>query len=284
MPSEIAETVSDPFARLFAETISLGNARDSHLFGLFAISPFNPLILRRLYPETVFTDINALLEAFREVPRDYYLHPEFRTLSLTDIVIPIWHTAEAGSIAEQAWDAFQRQDLDAAAKYCVQIGKLSGGVINTSQPSIMQFALALANIKPGSIVREVGSGCGYNLALMARLAYDGQVEGMEINHALAKYSQEKIALTGLKNITVQCGDAKEIAPAQPLDAIIVSATTTEAVALQMTNHLNNGGRLVAPIQNGDSPGSARYHVYTRENGQTSLLITTTPEVNFVTLS
>ena len=114
-----------------------------------------------------------------------------------------------------------------------------------SQPYIvacMAEALALTGCER---VLEVGSGCGYMAAVLARLAQE--VYGVELEAELHRRSRELLASLGCGNIHLACGDgAKGWPEAAPFDAILLSCAT-DAIPPALWEQLAEGGRIILPL-------------------------------------
>ena len=118
----------------------------------------------------------------------------------------------------------------------------------TSQPYIIASMLQSAEIQPGDRVLEVGSGSGYQTAVLAALAW--QVIAVERYPSLAEQARATLARLGYENVTIVTGDGSLGAPQfAPFDAIIVSAAAPQ-VPPALVQQLAIGGRLVVPV--GDS--------------------------------
>ena len=91
-----------------------------------------------------------------------------------------------------------------------------------SQPYIVAFMTEALGLKGGETVLEVGSGCGYLSAVVARIAK--KVFGIEIVEPLARDSKERLARLGYANVEIRAGDGYAGWPEHaPFDAIVVSA-------------------------------------------------------------
>ncbi|NOZ19715.1 MAG: protein-L-isoaspartate(D-aspartate) O-methyltransferase [Planctomycetes bacterium] len=114
-----------------------------------------------------------------------------------------------------------------------------------SQPYIVALMTQLLDLKGGEKVLEVGTGSGYQAAVLAEIV--GHVYTIEIVEPLAKRAEKDLKELGYKNITVKCGDGyqgwKEHAP---FDAVIVTAAP-EHVPQPLIDQLKEGGRLVIPV-------------------------------------
>lgn len=114
-----------------------------------------------------------------------------------------------------------------------------------SQPYIVALMTELAQIKPEDKVLEIGTGSGYQAAILAELAKE--VYTIEILKPLAESSRIRLKKLGYKNIQVKWGDGylgwKEFSP---YDAIIVTAAP-EKVPRPLVEQLKIEGRLVIPV-------------------------------------
>jgi protein-L-isoaspartate(D-aspartate) O-methyltransferase len=114
-----------------------------------------------------------------------------------------------------------------------------------SQPYIVAFMTEAARISPGDRVLEIGTGSGYQAAVLGELAQE--VYTIEILKPLAENARSLLERLGYKNIQIKWGDGyqgwKEHAP---FDAIIVTAAPAE-VPEELVKQLKIGGRMVIPI-------------------------------------
>jgi len=114
-----------------------------------------------------------------------------------------------------------------------------------SQPFIVASMTELAHIRPGSRVLEVGTGSGYQAAVVHEIA--GSVYTIEIIEALAQQAEETLARLGYTGAEVRHGDGYRGWPEEaPFDAIIVTAAPTE-IPRPLLDQLAVGGRLVIPV-------------------------------------
>jgi protein-L-isoaspartate(D-aspartate) O-methyltransferase len=146
----------------------------------------------------------------------------------------------------------------------------------TSQPSLIATMLSELELSGSERVLEVGTGYGYQAALLAHLA--AEVHSVERHVSLADEARDNLASVGLA-VDVVAGDGTRGLPAHaPYDAIIVAAATDE-VPPALAQQLTEGGRLVAPV--GPS-GLQTVVVYERRGDGLVELRRTTP-VRFVPL-
>lgn len=129
-----------------------------------------------------------------------------------------------------------------------------------SQPYIVGLMSQLADVKPGEKVLEVGTGSGYQAAVLA--AMGARVFSIEIVQELAKSARARLARLNYP-VEVRHGDGYAGWPEQaPFDAILITAAPPE-VPEPLKQQLAVGGRLVVPIGEGDQD----LWVWTRtENG------------------
>jgi protein-L-isoaspartate(D-aspartate) O-methyltransferase len=114
-----------------------------------------------------------------------------------------------------------------------------------SQPYIVAYMTEQLALKGGERVLEVGTGSGYQAAVLAELA--AEVYTIEIVPALGKRAAGDLARLGYKNITVRVGDGYRGWPEKaPFDAILVTAAPPEVPA-PLLEQLKPGGRLVLPV-------------------------------------
>jgi protein-L-isoaspartate(D-aspartate) O-methyltransferase len=122
----------------------------------------------------------------------------------------------------------------------------------TSQPSLQARMIEALELTGEERVLEVGTGYGYQTALLARLA--GAVWSVEWYADLADAARANLDRQGIDNVTVVVGDGTNgWAPGAPYDAIVVSAAFPE-VPPALVSQLVLGGRLVMPRAVG-GPGS-----------------------------
>ena len=152
---------------------------------------------------------DSVLDAFLEVPRELFVERSFRDESYADHPLPI---------------------------FCGQ---------TISQPTTVILMLQLLDVLPGQRVLEIGTGSGYNAALLAKLA--GKVVTVERHEKLAELARENLKLAGLENVVVIAGDGKKGCDRlAPYDRIIVTAAAYQ-VPPQLKDQLAVGGFLVAPV-------------------------------------
>ena len=151
----------------------------------------------------------AVLDAMRAAPRHEFIPPQLRELAYADRPLPIG----------------ERQTI--------------------SQPYIVALMTELARVGEGDRVLEVGTGSGYQAAVLAEIG--AEVYTIEIIPALAARARGTLESLGYKGIVYRVGDGYRGWPeAAPFDAIIVTAAPGH-VPQPLVDQLGPGGRLVIPV-------------------------------------
>jgi protein-L-isoaspartate(D-aspartate) O-methyltransferase len=149
-----------------------------------------------------------LLEVLRRVPRHLFVPEEYARIAYTDSPLPIGH----------------------------------GQTI--SQPSIVALMTELLELEGEENVLEVGTGSGYQAALLAYLAR--QVHTIERHEELAEKAEKALKRLGLTNVLVHVGDGSLGLPKYaPYQAIMITAAAPR-VPQPLFDQLSEGGRLVLP--------------------------------------
>jgi protein-L-isoaspartate(D-aspartate) O-methyltransferase len=131
------------------------------------------------------------------------------------------------------------------AALAYQDGPLPIGFDKTiSQPFISALMLQIAGIGPGVRVLEVGTGLGYQAAVMAEMG--AEVFSVEVVEEFAEAAEARLRALG-HAIKVKVGDGSRGWPEhEPYDRIIITAAATEAPA-ELVDELAAGGRMVIPL-------------------------------------
>ena len=114
-----------------------------------------------------------------------------------------------------------------------------------SQPYIVAYMAQALELDPTDKVMEVGTGCGYNAAVLSRIV--SHVYSVEIIEWLSQLAKENLSKTEFKNISVKYGDGYEGWPENaPFDKIILTASPPK-IPEPLKNQLKTGGKLLAPV-------------------------------------
>ena len=114
-----------------------------------------------------------------------------------------------------------------------------------SQPYMVAFMTEQLRSKPSDRVLEIGSGSGYQAAILAELVAD--VYTIEIVEPLAKSAEATLQRLGYKNVHIKVGDGYKGWPEEaPFDAIIVTCAP-EKVPQPLVDQLKDGGCMVIPV-------------------------------------
>lgn len=130
-----------------------------------------------------------------------------------------------------------------------------------SQPYIVALMTELLEVKPSHKVLEIGTGSGYQAAVLNELARE--VYSVEIVPELAARARETLRELGYHKVTVRSGDGYLGWPEQaPFDRIIVTAAPPK-IPQALVDQLAPSGRLVAP--EGDSPDTQQLVILSKDN-------------------
>jgi protein-L-isoaspartate(D-aspartate) O-methyltransferase len=142
--------------------------------------------------------------------------------------------------------AFVPADLRAQA-YADQALPIGRGQ-TISQPYVVALMTQLLALRGGERVLEIGTGSGYQAAVLSHLA--GSVYSIEIDPELAERARTTLAARGYDRVQVRAGDGYFGWPeAAPFDAIIITAAAPR-MPEALLGQLRDGGRVVAPLERG----------------------------------
>jgi protein-L-isoaspartate(D-aspartate) O-methyltransferase len=157
---------------------------------------------------------SGVLAAMVAVPREEFVPKEFRQRAYEDAPLPI---GEGQTI---------------------------------SQPYIVAAMTAALHLNGSDHVLEIGTGCGYQAAILSHLAKI--VFTIESRSQLASSAAARLDRLGLENVHVHCGDGTLGLPElAPFDAILVAAAAP-SVPEPLRAQLAEGGRLILPVGDADS--------------------------------
>jgi protein-L-isoaspartate(D-aspartate) O-methyltransferase len=154
-----------------------------------------------------------VIEALRRVPRHLFVPDDVRGDAYRDRPLPIGHEA------------------------------------TISAPSIVALMTELLDVSPAHRVLEIGTGSGYQAAILSGLV--SRVYSIEIVEPLASGAAARLAALGHANVTVRAGDGYGGWPEQaPFDRIIVTAAAPH-IPQPLIDQLRPGGRMVIPVGSGE---------------------------------
>lgn len=114
-----------------------------------------------------------------------------------------------------------------------------------SQPYIVALMIAALHLKGTERVLEIGTGCGYQAAVLSGLV--NEVFTIEMRPGLASSAESRLRTQGYANVRVYAGDGTLGLPANaPFDAILVAAAAPEIPA-PLIEQLKEGGQLIVPV-------------------------------------
>ncbi len=147
-----------------------------------------------------------------------------------------------------------------------------------SAPGVVAKMTELLNPQPEDIVLEVGTGSGYQAAVLAHLVK--HVYTIEILAPLAESSEKRLKELGYDNVTVRCGDGYQGWPEYaPFDGIIVTCAP-EDIPQPLQEQLAEGGRMVIPV----GPQRGLQHLYLLEKHEGTISQSTVLPVRFVPMT
>lgn len=176
----------------------------------------------------------AVVEAMRKVPRHLFVPYNTRSFAYNDQPLPIGHDQ------------------------------------TISQPYIVAYMTEALGAKAGDKVLEIGTGSGYQAAILAEMGID--VYTIEIIPELAETAKRNLKRSGYEQVNTRCGDGYAGWPEEaPFDAIIITAAP-ETIPFALVEQLKTGGIMILPVGPRDSTQSLK-KVVKKSKGirQTTLL-------------
>ena len=154
-----------------------------------------------------------VLAAFRKVPREAFVPPEYQDQAYEDHPLPIGYDQ------------------------------------TISQPYIVALMTECLELHPSDRVLEVGTGSGYQTAVLCELA--GEVYSMEFIEPLYREAKTRLESLGYRNCTLKLGDGRLGWPeAKSFQKVIVTAGA-ETIPEVLTEQLVEGGKIIIPVGVGD---------------------------------
>jgi protein-L-isoaspartate(D-aspartate) O-methyltransferase len=183
---------------------------------------------RMVKEQLVMRGINGerVLAAVRKVPREEFVPEQFRAASYADQPLPIGYDQ------------------------------------TISQPFIVAFMTEELRPQPQDRVLEIGTGSGYQAAILAELV--AEVYSIEIIEPLAKTAEATLQRLGYQNVHVKVGDGYKGWPEHaPFDAVIVTCAP-DHIPQPLIEQLKDHGRMIIPV----GPfGDQELYLLEKENGQ-----------------
>jgi protein-L-isoaspartate(D-aspartate) O-methyltransferase len=169
---------------------------------------------------------DRVLAAMRKVPREEFVPEELRSASYADRPLPI------------------------------------GFDQTISQPYIVAFMTEELRPRAEDKVLEIGTGSGYQAAILAELVAD--VYSIEIIEPLARMAEATLQRLGYRNVHVKAGDGYKGWPEHaPFDCVIVTCAP-DHVPKPLTEQLKEGGRMIIPV---GPPGSQDLYLLEKQQGE-----------------
>jgi protein-L-isoaspartate(D-aspartate) O-methyltransferase len=150
-----------------------------------------------------------VIDAFRQTPREWFVPPQYRASAYDDTPLPL----------------------------------VRGQTI--SQPFIVAFMTEVLQLQGHEKVLEIGTGSGYQTAILARVAR--MVYSAEVEPELAASVRERLTQLGITNVVLRAGNGVEVFRDEaPFDAIL-SAAAPEQLPEGLLEQLGEGGRCIIPV-------------------------------------
>ena len=116
-----------------------------------------------------------------------------------------------------------------------------------SQPSVVARMTEWLDVREGQKILEIGSGSGWQSAIIAKLVGNGKIYTVERHKKLANFAKENLEKSGIKNVKIIHGDGRlGFSEESPFDRIIITAACTE-VPKELLDQLAMEGLLIAPV-------------------------------------
>jgi len=194
---------------LLPATVTIANeTREERLKRFPVQEPARQMVEQLLLPQGGLAD-TAVLDVMKRVPRHRFVPPVHQSVAYLDQALSIGHAQ------------------------------------TISPPYIVAFMTEQIAPKPTDKILEIGTGSGYQAAVLSLLA--DQVYTIEIVEPLGKQAESLLKQLGMNNVQVRIGDGyKGWAEAAPFDSIIVTCSP-EAVPQPLIDQLKEGGHIIIPV-------------------------------------
>ena len=182
------------------------------------------MVQEQLMPRDIHEE--RVLAAMTKVPREEFVPQDSRAASYTDQPLPIGY----------------------------------GQTI--SQPFIVAFMTEQLRLAPGDRVLEIGTGSGYQAAILAEIV--AEVYSIEIIEPLAKTAEVTLERLGYKNVHVKAGDGYKGWPEHASFDVVIVTCAPDHVPQPLVDQLKEGGRMIIPV---GGFGDQELYLLEKKNGQ-----------------
>jgi protein-L-isoaspartate(D-aspartate) O-methyltransferase len=115
-----------------------------------------------------------------------------------------------------------------------------------SQPYMVAFMTERLRVKPNDTVLEIGTGSGYQTAILSKLV--DYIYSLERSSRLADIAGQRLSEMGYSNVDIHIGDGSQgLADMSPYDAILVAAAAPKVPGVLCSQLKYNGGRMIIPV-------------------------------------
>ncbi|GCE16743.1 methyltransferase domain-containing protein [Dictyobacter kobayashii] len=201
------------------------------------INPYNDHLVQKI---AQFIEHEPILRAFVLAPRHLFVH-EFFLPANAPGQLPQWRRVSPQLVSEDEWlqQVYTNQPL------ITRIAEDGYASSSSSKPSIMALMLQVLQVSPGQRVLEIGTGTGWNAALLSNLAENAAlVTTIDIDPSLIAEAESRITSVVGPGMTIVTGDGREgYQPNAPFDRIIATGSYPY-IPFAWLDQLGPGGRLV----------------------------------------
>jgi protein-L-isoaspartate(D-aspartate) O-methyltransferase len=177
----------------------------------------------------------TILRAFRSIPRHIFIQA-FYTRSFPDGV----QTWEKTTLNDPRW--FEEVYTD--RPLITSLDQWNNPNVSSSAPSIMAKMIQSLRLQPGMTVLEIGTGTGYNAALLATIVGNEHVTTIDVNESLLEQARARIEQCVGSGVCVRHADGRNLPDdMRTIDAILIAASHNK-IEPSWIRALNQGGRLI----------------------------------------